>query len=60
MRPGDDVADLDEAIGAFLRVDTDAVLARAEEIDRRRSSGQPVGRLGGLPVAVKDLLCQEG
>lgn len=50
----------DPAIQAFLRVDADAALERAEEIDRRRSAGQPVGRLGGLPVAIKDVLCTAG
>jgi len=50
----------DEAVKAFLRVDAEAVLAHAEQIDQRRSSGQPVGCLGGLPVAVKDLLCTQG
>jgi aspartyl-tRNA(Asn)/glutamyl-tRNA(Gln) amidotransferase subunit A len=49
----------DTQVKAFLRVDTDAVLAKAEEIDRRRKAGKPVGRLGGLPVAVKDVLCVE-
>jgi aspartyl-tRNA(Asn)/glutamyl-tRNA(Gln) amidotransferase subunit A len=47
----------DERIGAFLRVDADAALARAADIDRRRQAGQPLGRLAGLPVAVKDVLC---
>jgi len=50
----------DQAVKAFLRVDEQSVLAHAEQIDRRRSSGQPVGCLGGLPVAVKDLLCTRG
>ena len=35
-------------------------MARAEEIDRRRAAGQSLGRLGGLPVAVKDVLCTQG
>ena len=45
---------------AFLRVDPAAALARAEEIDRRRKAGKPLGRLAGLPVAVKDVLCTQG
>ena len=36
------------------------MLAQAEAIDRKRKAGQPVGWLGGLPVAVKDLLCTKG
>lgn len=50
----------DGAVRAFLRVDPGAALARAEEIDKRRNHGEPVGPLGGLPVAIKDLLCTEG
>jgi aspartyl-tRNA(Asn)/glutamyl-tRNA(Gln) amidotransferase subunit A len=47
----------DGAVRAFLRSDRDAALAAAEQIDRRRSAGEDVGRLGGLPLAVKDVLC---
>ncbi len=50
----------DEAVKAFLRVVPEEALARAEEIDGRRKAGKPVGRLAGLPVAVKDLLCTRG
>jgi aspartyl-tRNA(Asn)/glutamyl-tRNA(Gln) amidotransferase subunit A len=50
----------DGCVKAFLRVDPEAALARAEQIDRRRAAGEPLGRLGGLPVAVKDVLCTQG
>ena len=50
----------DKAVGAFLRVDPEAALRQAAAVDQKRRSGRPVGRLGGLPVAVKDLLCIEG
>ena len=56
----DQIAKHDGAVKAFLRVDPPAVLARAEDIDRRRAAGSPMGRLAGLPVAVKDLLCTKG
>ncbi len=45
------------AINAFLSVDRAGALACAESIDVRRRSGQPLGPLAGLPVAVKDALC---
>ena len=48
---------LDKSIGAFLRVDHQGALAQAEQIDKRRRDGEAVGSLGGLPVAVKDILC---
>jgi aspartyl-tRNA(Asn)/glutamyl-tRNA(Gln) amidotransferase subunit A len=50
----------DARVGAFLRVDAEGALRRASEIDQKRRRGEPVGRLGGLPVAVKDVLCTRG
>jgi aspartyl-tRNA(Asn)/glutamyl-tRNA(Gln) amidotransferase subunit A len=56
----DQIAKHEGAVHAFLRVDRDAALARATEIDQRRSNGAKLGRLAGLPVAVKDVLCTRG
>ncbi|NQT18011.1 MAG: Asp-tRNA(Asn)/Glu-tRNA(Gln) amidotransferase GatCAB subunit A, partial [Planctomycetes bacterium] len=56
----DQIGRHDEKIGAFLRVEADEALRRAEEIDGRRKRGEPIGRLGGLPVAVKDVLATKG
>ncbi|MEX2288286.1 MAG: Asp-tRNA(Asn)/Glu-tRNA(Gln) amidotransferase subunit GatA [Planctomycetaceae bacterium] len=56
----DAVAAADERVNAFLSLDRDPALRRAEEIDRKRASGQPLGILAGLPVAVKDNLCTRG
>jgi aspartyl-tRNA(Asn)/glutamyl-tRNA(Gln) amidotransferase subunit A len=50
----------DGRVRAFLRVEPEVALATAANIDRRRAAGQSVGRLGGLPVAVKDVLCTQG
>lgn len=48
------------SVGAFLRVDSEAALETARDIDTRRASGKPVGSLAGLPIGVKDILCQRG
>jgi aspartyl-tRNA(Asn)/glutamyl-tRNA(Gln) amidotransferase subunit A len=56
----DRIAAVDGKVKAFLRVDPAAAIERAEEIDCRRKAGRPLGRLAGLPVAIKDLLCTEG
>lgn len=50
----------DSSVKAFLRVDEDAVRARAREVDARRKRGLPLGKLAGLPVAIKDVLCTRG
>src|SRR6059058_5602316 len=56
----DQIQKHDGKVKAFLLVDPDAALARAKEIDDRRATGQPVGKLGGLPVAIKDVICTQG
>ena len=53
----DRIASLDGSINAFLAADRGAAVAQAEKIDARRSAGDPLGPLAGLPVAVKDALC---
>lgn len=56
----DRIAAVDERVGAFLRVTDERALELAADIDKRRAAGEKVGALAGLPVAVKDVLCDEG
>lgn len=56
----DQIQRFDAKVGAFLRVDAEAALAQAAAIDAKRTQRKPVGRLGGLPVAVKDVLATKG
>lgn len=56
----DVITQRDQEIGAFLHVDRTAALAQAENIDSRRSAGEFLGKLAGLPIAVKDVLCTKG
>ena len=56
----DQIERVDRSVRAFLSTSPDAALGRATEIDKRRKSGRPVGRLAGLPIAVKDVLCTKG
>ena len=45
---------LNPTIGAFLAVYTERALKQAAALDEKRKNGQPLGRLAGVPVALKD------
>jgi len=47
-------------LNAFISVTDEKALNQAESIDKRLQSGQQVGRLAGVPVAVKDNICYSG
>lgn len=51
---------LDANYNAFLHVDRDGALATAREIDERRSRGETLHRLAGVPIALKDNLVVRG
>ena len=51
----DRIAAVDGDIHAFLHV-SDHALDVAADIDRRRASGEVLGALAGVPVAIKDVL----
>lgn len=53
----DQIAAQDETVGAFTSLQSDEAMACAETLDQRRSRGESLGPLAGLPVAVKDVLC---
>jgi aspartyl-tRNA(Asn)/glutamyl-tRNA(Gln) amidotransferase subunit A len=56
----DRVDAVDESVHAFLYVDHDGALAAAGDVDARRSRGEPLGPLAGVPLALKDVLTQRG
>ena len=47
-------------VGAFVVRTPELALAAAERADAARASGQPVGPLAGVPVALKDLVLTRG
>lgn len=56
----DQIAKVDKAVQAFLFVDTDGALAQADQVDAARAKGENLGPLAGVPLALKDILAQEG
>ncbi len=47
-------------LNVFVHLDREAVLSQARAVDAKRRAGQPLGRLAGVPVAIKDVLCVQG
>ncbi|MEO8197024.1 MAG: Asp-tRNA(Asn)/Glu-tRNA(Gln) amidotransferase subunit GatA [Thermoanaerobaculia bacterium] len=56
----DRIAAVEPLLGAFLGVEIDEALRAATNIDARRSRGERLGRLAGVPVARKDNLSLAG
>jgi len=48
---------LETVIGAYISTYRDMALETAADVDRRIAAGQDVGKLAGVPVAVKDNMC---
>jgi aspartyl-tRNA(Asn)/glutamyl-tRNA(Gln) amidotransferase subunit A len=51
---------VDERVKAFVTVTEDEALKRAKAIDEKIRSGKRMGRLVGIPIAVKDNICTKG
>jgi aspartyl-tRNA(Asn)/glutamyl-tRNA(Gln) amidotransferase subunit A len=50
----------DGEIGAFLTLTRERAIEQADRIDRMAADGKPLPPLGGVPVAVKDVMCTRG
>ena len=52
----DQINKVGDAVHSFLFTSPESALATAKEVDRRRSAGESLPTLAGLPIAVKDNL----
>lgn len=50
----------DGQVGAFLSVYQDRALQKAKEIDEKKKSGKKLGKLAGVPIAIKDNIHVKG
>ncbi len=56
----DRIQKLDRELNCCVTVDGEAALKKAEQVQKRISSGELAGPLAGVPAVVKDNLCTEG
>ncbi|MDN3352131.1 amidase [Actinomadura sp. DC4] len=54
------IEEADPAVNAFCLRTPDEALAAARASEKRRRRGEPLGRLDGVPVSVKDVLLTRG
>ncbi len=52
----DRIVEVDSDVHAFLYVAGIGALAAAEDVDRKRAAGEPLGPLAGVPLALKDVM----
>ena len=50
----------EDKIDAFLLLQTEDALKKAKELDKKIAKGEKVGRLVGIPIAIKDNMCTRG
>ncbi len=56
----DEILKTEPTVNAFLTLLCEEALAKAKEIDEKIKSGEKLGRLAGIPIAIKDNICTEG
>lgn len=54
------IRELNSVLGAYITVCEDEALEQAEIIQKRIENGEPVGKLAGVPIAIKDNICTKG
>ena len=54
------VAAAQEALNAFIVATPEKALEAAKATDAKRAGGQPLGKMGGVPIGMKDLFATKG
>lgn len=54
------ISTVDPKVKAFLHLDTEGAIKAAKDVDQRRSRGENLPTLAGVPLALKDVMTQKG
>ena len=56
----DRISQVDDEVHAFLHIDREGALEQAANVDAKRSAGEKLSPLAGVPLALKDVMTQKG
>lgn len=56
----DRIKEVEPKVQAYITLCEEKALERAKEVDEKIAAGEPVGRLAGVPIAIKDNICTDG
>ncbi|MCI7441826.1 MAG: amidase family protein, partial [Clostridium sp.] len=54
------IKDVDVKVESYLTLCEESALKQAEEIDEKVKNGEKLGKLAGIPIAIKDNICTDG
>jgi aspartyl-tRNA(Asn)/glutamyl-tRNA(Gln) amidotransferase subunit A len=54
------IESLDSKVHAFLYLDHEGALSQATQVDKARANGEKLSPLAGIPLALKDVIVQQG
>ncbi|WP_123053628.1 Asp-tRNA(Asn)/Glu-tRNA(Gln) amidotransferase subunit GatA [Clostridium sp. JN-1] len=54
------IKEVDPKVNGYINLCEEKALAKAREIDKRIKLGEKVGKLAGVPIAIKDNICTDG
>ena len=54
------ISAVDSKVKAFLHLDSEGAIKAAQDVDQRRSRGESLPPLAGVPLALKDVMTQKG
>lgn len=54
------IHEVEPKIDGYLTLCEDAALLQAQRIDEKLEKGEVLGKLGGVPIAIKDNICTDG